>query len=138
MTIFDHSSHSSYKADFLFVKNQGHQSHFGILFWLLIEHFVQIWGKKLRCIFHLLAILKINRFVCNSIGNRPVESILQPLVWSINWVITQKRTLILLIFFQKLLCNYLRTWLSWSHLGPWTQGIKSLLSPCDYTMMSTV
>ena len=45
----------------------------GILFWILNEHCVQIWrGKKLRCIFYLLAFLENTCFVCISMGNGPV------------------------------------------------------------------
>ena len=63
--------HPCYKADFL-QKFEASKVTFGILFWLLSDHFVQIWEKN-KVHFYLLAFLKDTCFVYNVMGNGAVE-----------------------------------------------------------------
>ena len=67
-------NHLCYKTDFLFAKSRGPQSYFRYTIlnrqWKFCAN---MWKKKLRCIFYLLAFLENTCFVCISMGNGPFE-----------------------------------------------------------------
>ena len=65
--------HLCYKTDFLFAKSQDSQSYFRYTFLNTQWTFCESMRKKLRCIFYLFAFLENACFVCNSMGNGPVE-----------------------------------------------------------------
>ena len=53
-------------------KSRGPQSYFRTLFWILWT-FHASFRKKLWCVFDSFAVLENTCFVCNSMGNEPVE-----------------------------------------------------------------
>ena len=77
----------------------------GILFWIVYKNSVQICGKKLRCIFYLLAFLENTCFVCISMGNGPVEGAITCNVKHKRFI-TQKRTLLFFFWFLQKMSGY--------------------------------
>ena len=119
--------HLCYKTDFLFAKSQGPQITLGILFWILNKHSVQVWEKR-RCVFVLfcffLIIYLFAFFVCNSMGNGPVEGAITSILKHLNFYYSKTYLNFFLIFAENvtlLSLNIIKLIL----LGPQPQSIKS-------------
>ena len=86
---------------------------------------------KISCFYYLFTFLDIACFVCNSLGNGPVEGTV-----SIQRIITQKRILLFFnIFFRENI-----TLLSWNiiQFGFNLKVIKNPLSPYNYTRVQAL
>ena len=82
--------------------------------------------------FLVIYIFRNCMFVCNSMGNGPVEGAIASILKHLKGYYS-KTQLNFLLFLQKMSHYYPRTKSSWSHWGPSTSMYKSPLSPCNYT-----